>query len=86
MSGEGDCSQLLKHDISHQDLPCTELAIPSQGTAAGLRFLPWRGRTLLVSGLGWGFILSPSPNPQFNNVMISEGIYSLREDVDEHKP
>lgn len=34
VSGEGDCAQLLKCDIFHQDLPCTELAIPSQGSAA----------------------------------------------------
>lgn len=38
-----------------------------------------------MSGLGWGFVLFPSPNPQFNNVMVSERLCSLREDVEEHK-
>lgn len=38
---------------------------------------------LLVSGLGWGFVLFPSPNPQFNNVMVLEGVFSLREDVED---
>lgn len=82
VSGEGDCSQLVRCDISHQDLHCTELAIPSQGT--GIFALE---REDIVGFRAWlrFFVLSPSPNPQFNNVMVWEGVCSLMEDVDEHK-